>query len=192
VVALLTLDEIPGQTDVGPVFPGDPLLAGERVKYHGQALFAVAAQSLLQARRAVRLAKVEYVEEPPLLDPLRAKAEQRFVRPPHHMQRGAAVDKSLAAAPMCWRRGYVGGQEHFYLEGQVSMALPCDDGGMLVYSSSQHPGEVQKLVAEVLGLPLAKVTVEVRRMGGGFGGKETQAAPFACLARCWPGRPGAR
>ncbi|SDI73313.1 xanthine dehydrogenase molybdopterin binding subunit [Pseudomonas panipatensis] len=183
VVALLTLDEIPGQTDVGPVFPGDPLLAGERVKYHGQALFAVAAQSLLQARRAVRLAKVEYLEEPPLLDPLRAKAEQRFVRPPHHMQRGAAVDKSLAAAPhVLEARQYVGGQEHFYLEGQVSMALPCDDGGMLVYSSSQHPGEVQKLVAEVLGLPLAKVTVEVRRMGGGFGGKETQAAPFACLA----------
>ncbi|WP_017517841.1 xanthine dehydrogenase molybdopterin binding subunit [Pseudomonas nitroreducens] len=182
VVAVLTLDDVPGHTDIGPVFPGDPLLAGERVKYHGQALFAVAAESLIQARRAVRLAKVDYSEESALLDPLQAKAEERFVRPPHHMRRGDA-EAALAAAPhVLEARQFVGGQEHFYLEGQASMALPSDDGGMLVHTSSQHPSEVQKLVAEVLAIPLAKVTVEVRRMGGGFGGKETQAAPFACLA----------
>ncbi|MEE9099522.1 xanthine dehydrogenase molybdopterin binding subunit [Pseudomonas nitroreducens] len=182
VVAVLTLDDVPGHTDIGPVFPGDPLLAGDRVKYHGQALFAVAAESLIQARRAVRLAKVEYAEESALLDPLQAKAEERFVRPPHHMRRGDA-EAALAAAPhVLEARQFVGGQEHFYLEGQASMALPTDDGGMLVHTSSQHPSEVQKLVAEVLAIPLAKVTVEVRRMGGGFGGKETQAAPFACLA----------
>ncbi|WP_168187710.1 molybdopterin cofactor-binding domain-containing protein, partial [Pseudomonas sp. HMSC75E02] len=173
VVAVLTLDDVPGHTDIGPVFPGDPLLAGERVKYHGQALFAVAAQTQLQARRAVRLAKVEYAEEQPLLDPLRAKAEERFVRPPHFMRRGDAED-GLAAAPYVLQASqFVGGQEHFYLEGQVSMAQPTDDGGMFVFTSSQHPSEVQKLVAEVLAIPLAKVTVEVRRMGGGFGGKET-------------------
>ncbi|MHB9800775.1 xanthine dehydrogenase molybdopterin binding subunit [Pseudomonas sp. MT3] len=182
VVAVLTLADVPGHTDIGPVFPGDPLLAGERVKYHGQALFAVAAGSLVQARRAARLAKVEYAREAPLLDPLRAKAEECFVRPPHHMRRGDAK-AALAAAPhVLEARQFVGGQEHFYLEGQASLALPTDDGGMLVHTSSQHPSEVQKLVAEVLAIPLAKVTVEVRRMGGGFGGKETQAAPFACLA----------
>ncbi|MCP1641129.1 xanthine dehydrogenase large subunit [Pseudomonas citronellolis] len=182
VVAVLTLDDVPGHTDIGPVFPGDPLLAGERVKYHGQALFAVAAQTQLQARRAVRLAKVGYAEEQPLLDPLQAKAEERFVRPPHFMRRGDA-EHGLAAAPYVLQASqFVGGQEHFYLEGQVSMAQPTDDGGMFVFTSSQHPSEVQKLVAEVLAIPLAKVTVEVRRMGGGFGGKETQAAPWACLA----------
>ncbi|HZF83269.1 MAG TPA: xanthine dehydrogenase molybdopterin binding subunit [Burkholderiaceae bacterium] len=182
VVAVLTLDDVPGHADIGPVFPGDPLLAGERVKYHGQALFAVAAQSLIQARRALRLAKVEYATEDPLIDPLKAKAQERFVRPPHHMRRGDAK-AALASAPhVLEARQFVGGQEHFYLEGQASMALPSDDGGMLVHTSSQHPSEVQKLVAEVLAIPLAKVTVEVRRMGGGFGGKETQAAPFACLA----------
>ncbi|MBB4861967.1 xanthine dehydrogenase large subunit [Pseudomonas nitritireducens] len=182
VVAVLTLDDVPGHTDIGPVFPGDPLLAGERVKYHGQALFAVAAESLIQARRAARLAKVEYAEEQPLIDPLQAKAEERFVRPPHHMRRGDA-QAALEAAPQVLEAcQFIGGQEHFYLEGQASLALPMDDGGMLVHTSSQHPSEVQKLVAEVLAIPLARVTVEVRRMGGGFGGKETQAAPFACLA----------
>ncbi|MDH0289067.1 xanthine dehydrogenase molybdopterin binding subunit [Pseudomonas sp. GD04087] len=182
VVAVLTLDDVPGHTDIGPVFPGDPLLAGERVKYHGQALFAVAAESLIQARRAVRLAKVEYAKEDPLIDPLRAKAEERFVRPPHHMRRGDAQAALEQAPQVLEARQFIGGQEHFYLEGQASLALPGDDGGMLVHTSSQHPSEVQKLVAEVLAIPLAKVTVEVRRMGGGFGGKETQAAPFACLA----------
>ncbi|WP_259758448.1 xanthine dehydrogenase molybdopterin binding subunit [Pseudomonas sp. GCEP-101] len=182
VVAVLTLGDVPGHTDIGPVFPGDPLLAGDRVKYHGQALFAVAAETLVQARRAVRLAKVEYAKQDPLIDPLQAKAEERFVRPPHHMRRGDA-DAALAQAPQVLEaRQFIGGQEHFYLEGQASLALPTDDGGMLVHTSSQHPSEVQKLVAEVLAIPLAKVTVEVRRMGGGFGGKETQAAPFACLA----------
>ncbi|WP_440467866.1 xanthine dehydrogenase molybdopterin binding subunit [Pseudomonas sp. YH-1] len=182
VVAVLTLDDVPGHTDIGPVFPGDPLLAGERVKYHGQALFAVAAESLIQARRAVRLAKVEYAKEAPLIDPLRAKAEERFVRPPHHLRRGDAQAALESAPHILEARQFIGGQEHFYLEGQASLALPSDDGGMLVHTSSQHPSEVQKLVAEVLAIPLAKVTVEVRRMGGGFGGKETQAAPFACLA----------
>ncbi|MDH1071544.1 xanthine dehydrogenase molybdopterin binding subunit [Pseudomonas nitroreducens] len=182
VVAVLTLDDVPGHTDIGPVFPGDPLLAGERVKYHGQALFAVAAHSLIQARRAVRLAKVEYAQEDPLIDPLKAKAEERFVRPPHHMRRGDAQTALEKAPHLLEARQFIGGQEHFYLEGQASLALPGDDGGMLVHTSSQHPSEVQKLVAEVLAIPLAKVTVEVRRMGGGFGGKETQAAPFACLA----------
>ncbi|SDN50985.1 xanthine dehydrogenase molybdopterin binding subunit [Pseudomonas jinjuensis] len=190
VAATLTLADVPGHTDIGPVFPGDPLLAGERVKYHGQALFAVAAESQLQARRAARLAKVEYAAESPLLDPLQAKAEERFVRPPHHMRRGDAAT-ALAAAPHVLETSQqIGGQEHFYLEGQVSMAIPQEDGGMLVHSSSQHPSEVQKLVAEVLAIPLAKVTVEVRRMGGGFGGKETQAAPFACLAALLARRTG--
>ncbi|MFS2125174.1 xanthine dehydrogenase molybdopterin binding subunit [Pseudomonas sp. Pseusp97] len=190
VVAVLTLADVPGHTDIGPVFPGDPLLAGERVKYHGQALFAVAAQSLIQASRAVLLAKVEYAKEDPLIDPLRAKAEERFVRPPHHMRRGDALAALEQAPQVLEARQFIGGQEHFYLEGQASLALPTDDGGMLVHTSSQHPSEVQKLVAEVLAIPLAKVTVEVRRMGGGFGGKETQAAPFACLAALLAHRTG--
>jgi len=182
VVAVLELADIPGQTDVGPVFPGDPLLTADEIRYAGQPIFAVAAETELQARRAVQRAVIEYEAREPLLDVTKALQEQMFVRPSHRMQRGDAR-RAIDDAPFRLQaEQHLGGQEHFYLEGQVALAIPAEDGGMLVYSSTQHPSEVQKLVAEVLDIPLNRVTVDMRRMGGGFGGKETQAAPWACLA----------
>lgn len=182
VVAVLTLADVPGITDIGPVFPGDPILAAEEVKFWGQPLFAVAADTFDNARRAARHAKVEIAAATPLLDPLQAVAENKLVRPSHQLNRGDAA-AAVANAPFVLEAEMsIGGQEHYYLEGQVSMAVPQEDGGMHVYCSTQHPSEVQKLVAEVLAVPLGAVTVETRRMGGGFGGKETQAAPWACLA----------
>ncbi len=182
VVRVITAADIPGLADIGPVFPGDPLLVDREVQHHGQPLFAVAAESLRQARHAVRLAKVQYDEEPPVVEVEQAIAAGITVRPPHTMHRGDP-DAAIAAAPHRIEGALkVGGQEHFYLEGQAALALPADDGGMHVATSNQNPSEVQKLVAEVLALPMHAVTVEVRRMGGAFGGKETQGNPWACLA----------
>jgi len=182
VVDIITFDDIPGETDIGPVFKGDLLFAHGKVEYIGQSLFAVAATSFEAAKRAVKLAKIEYEILPAILNIKDALAKQFFVRPTHSMQKGdfeAAINK---APNKLSGELYVKGQEHFYLEGQVSYVVPTEDKGMKVYTSSQHPTEVQKLVAEVLDLPFNYVQVDVRRMGGGFGGKETQAAPWACMA----------
>jgi len=182
VTAVITVDDVPGHTDIGPVFPGDPVLAIGKVEYVGQPIFAVAATSYDLARKAVKLAKVEYQPLEAVLTVKDALAKQNFVRPPFTMQRGDSATAIATAEHQLSGEINVGGQEHFYLEGQVSTAEPTEDGGMNIYSSSQHPSEVQKLVAEVLNIPLNKVLVDMRRMGGGFGGKETQAAPWACIA----------
>jgi xanthine dehydrogenase large subunit len=182
VVAVVTAQDVPGVNDIGPVFSGDPLFADGVVEYAGQALFAVAANTVEQARRAARLAEVEYRELDAILTIEDALAKEATVVPSHKMCRGEP-EQAIAGAPhRLSGRIRTGGQDHFYLEGQVSFAVPSEDGDMLVWSSTQHPSEVQHLIASVLDKPHNAVTVEVRRMGGGFGGKETQAAPFACMA----------
>lgn len=182
VVAVITSADIPGLVDIGPAFPGDPLLAEEEVLFLGQALFAVAAETHEQARKAARLAIVEYEEWQAVLDPQQAADAEYFVRPPHTQKRGDA-GAAIAAAPHRLEGSLkVGGQEHFYLEGQISSAVPTEDGGMEIYTSSQNPSEVAILVSKVLGVPENKVVVDMRRMGGGFGGKETQASIPACLS----------
>lgn len=182
VVCVYTVDDVPGHIDIGAVFPGDLVLAKGKVEYVGQPIFAVAALSDQLAKKAVKLAEIKYQPLPAVLTVKEALAQKNFVRPPYTMQRGDS-DQALKVAEHCLSGEIsIGGQEHFYLEGQVSSVIPTEDGGMLVYSSSQHPSEVQKLVAEVLDIPLNKVVVDMRRMGGGFGGKETQAAQWACIA----------
>lgn len=182
VVDVFTHEDVPGELDVGPVYAGDPLFAVDHVEFVGQTLFTVAATSYELAQKAVALAEVEYDVETPTVTVNQALAAEEFVLPTHTIQRGSALS-SLAKAPHRIRgAGYMAGQEHFYLEGQVSLVIPTEDGGMHVHSSSQHPTEVQKLVSEVLHLPLHQVTTEVRRLGGGFGGKESQAAAVSCAA----------
>ena len=182
VVCVVTASEIPGSSDIGPVYAGDPLIAGDTVEFRGQILFAVAAVSYKAARRAARLAEVEYEMLPPILDSQTAHELGSYVRPMHCQRRGDA-ETAIAAAPLQLEGEFhSGGQEQMYLEGQVSLAIPDEDEKMLVYSSTQHPSEGQKLVAEVLNIPLSHVTVQVRRMGGAFGGKETNANQWACLA----------
>jgi xanthine dehydrogenase large subunit len=182
VVAVLTAADIPGLNDISPMHTLDEeLIASETVEFHGQVLFAVAAEDRDTARRAARLAEVEIEELPAILDIEAAMAAEAWVSDPHEMQRGDAT-AAIEAAPLRLRGEIrTGGQDHFYLEGQAAMSVPGEDGDMLVYSSSQHPAEVQHLVAQALGKPDNAVTVEVRRMGGAFGGKETQAAQWAML-----------
>jgi xanthine dehydrogenase large subunit len=182
VIDVITVGNIPGHTDIGPVFKGDPLLAEKSILYHSQPIFAVLATSVTLARQAALKAKFDITPSEPCLSVQQAKTQQNFVRPPHFMQNGdfqAGFDKS---AIQLEGEMLIGGQEHMYLEGQVSMAVPEEEDRVLVYTSSQHPSEVQKLIAEVLDIKLHKVVVDMRRMGGGFGGKETQAAQWACLA----------
>ena len=190
VVDVLTFADLPHVTDIGPVFPGDPLIVDERVEYLGQPLFAVAAASHLLARRAALLAEVDYEEEAPVLELAEAIDTEHYVRPPHRMQRGDAR-AALERAPRRLRGELrIGGQEHFYLEGQVARAEPEEDGGVTVHTSNQNPTETQHIVANVLGLAMHRVNVVVRRMGGGFGGKETHATPCAVLAALFAVRNG--
>ena len=182
VVDVITAADIPGHVDIGPVFAGDPLLVEQHITYFGQPLFAVAATSRDAARKACLLGQANIQSSPASLTLEQAQSSNKQVRPSHSLVKGDS-GQGLADAPhQLTIKQQVGGQEHFYLEGQVSLAIPQDNGGVLIHSSSQHPSEVQKLVAEVLALPMHKVVVDMRRMGGGFGGKETQAAQWACLA----------
>jgi xanthine dehydrogenase large subunit len=182
VAAVMTVADIPGVNDVGPAFPGDPIFADGLVEYHGQSIFAVAAASIAQARRATAMAEIEFDPLPPIMTIDEALAAKTTVLPTQVMTRGDA-EAALEHSPLRLRgRIDVGGQEHFYLEGQVAMAIPGEDGDMLVRSSTQHPTEVQHLVARTLKLSDHAVICENRRMGGAFGGKESQASLIACVA----------
>ncbi|HQU51347.1 MAG TPA: molybdopterin-dependent oxidoreductase, partial [Casimicrobiaceae bacterium] len=192
VVAVLTAADIPGANNVGAVLHDDPILADGEVQYLGQPLFLVLAETVDQARRAARLAQVDYQELPAILTVEEALARGSFVLPTVTLERGDA-QAAIARAPHRLKGALdIGGQEHFYLEGQIAYALPREDGGMLVYNATQHPGEAQARIAHALGVELHRVAVECRRMGGGFGGKETQGtlpAAAAAIAARHTGRP---
>jgi xanthine dehydrogenase large subunit len=192
VVAVFTAADIPGENNVGPVFHDDLLFAEDEILYPGQPLFVVAATSHRAARVAARLAKAETEPLPALVTIADAMEAGSQLEDPQTMSRGDA-QTALAAAPhRLSGRLEMGGQEHFYLEGQAALATPGEGGAIHVASSTQHPSEVQHLIATLLGLRSADVTVEVRRMGGAFGGKETQAAAYAvacALVAAKTGRP---
>lgn len=190
VVAVFTAADIPGANDVSPIGDDDRLLADGEVIFRGQPLFLVAATSQRAARQAARLARVDYDPLPHLVTVAEAQAAGSFVEATQRMAQGDAP-AALAAAPHRLSGTLeMGGQDHFYLEGQIAFARPGEDGQVHVLSSTQHPGEVQHIVAHVLGLPSADVTVEVRRMGGAFGGKESQASLFASAAALVVARTG--
>ncbi|HXH02784.1 MAG TPA: xanthine dehydrogenase molybdopterin binding subunit [Candidatus Competibacteraceae bacterium] len=182
VVCVLTAADIPGENNYGPVLHDDPIFAEDEVQFVGQPLFAVIAESAEQARRAARLGVIEYQALPAYLDVDQALAAQSFVLPSERMERGEPAKALAAARHRLQGRFYIGGQEQFYLEGQIAFALPQEDGCVRIYSSTQHPSEVQHLVAHALGVHSKDVVVECRRMGGGFGGKESQPALFAAIA----------
>jgi len=184
VVDVLTCEDVPGENDISPSgMHDDPVLAEGKVQFHGQPIFCVIAETREQARRAARLARIEYEELEPIvhiwgLDP----EKDRQVTTPLTLKRGDAA-AAIAASPRRVKGSMkLGGQDHFYLEGQVALAVPGEDDEIVVYSSTQGPSETQHMVAHALGVPSNAVTVEVRRMGGGFGGKETQANQCAAIA----------
>ena len=193
VVAVLSAEDLPDMPDCSPSMHDEPLLAVGTVHYVGQPVFLVVAESHLAARKAARLGKVSYRELPALLTVDQAlAADSRFEGGPVIWAKGDA-GRAISEAPRVVEGSFeVGGQEHFYLEGQVAAAVPQEGGDMVVHSSTQHPTEVQHKVAHALHLPMSSVRVEVRRMGGGFGGKESQgnALAIACaVAARLTGRP---
>jgi xanthine dehydrogenase large subunit len=191
VVAVLTAADIPGHNDCGPIVHDDPILADGELRYLGQPVFVVIAHAREAARRAAAKAKhVLRIEPlPAVLSVREAHANGDYVVPPMHLARSqsddgqAGVKRAISAAPHRLSGQFsLGGQEQFYLEGQISYALPQDDGGLKVHCSTQHPSEMQAVIAHCLELASNQVLVECRRMGGGFGGKESQSALFACVA----------
>lgn len=188
VVSVITAQDIPGPNDCGSIVHDDPILCDGEIRYMGQPVFAVIATTRDAARRAAAKAKEALTIEalPPVLTPQQAHALGQYVLPPMHLERTTQEGGAKAAIAKAPHRlkdtFYVGGQEQFYLEGQISYAIPKEDGGMHIHCSTQHPSEMQHLVAHALQVPSSHVQVECRRMGGGFGGKESQSALFACVA----------
>ncbi len=191
VVRVFTAEDIPGTNDWGSIVHDDPILCAGDIRYLGQPVFAVVAETREQARRAAALAKqVLRVEAAaPVLTPQQAHAKGQYVVDPMHLVRSesgldeAGIRARIANAPHRLQGQLdVGGQEQFYLEGQISYATPKEGGAMHVHCSTQHPSEMQHLVAHALGVQAHAVQVECRRMGGGFGGKESQSGLFACMA----------
>lgn len=179
---VITAQDIPGENNCGPVVHDDPIIAETEVSFYGQVLFAVAAETREAARAAVRLARIEYAAETPILDMDNAIAAESWVLPPFSLQRGS-VEEAFAKAPHTLKgHAIVGGQEHFYLEGQIAYAQLHEDMSLHVVCSTQHPSEMQQLICHSLTWHAHQVSVECRRMGGAFGGKESQSAQWACLA----------
>jgi len=182
VAAVVTARDVPGRNDISPTAGDEPAFADRDILYHQQPIFAVVAETRDAARRAARLATIEIDAAKPLVTVEDAIAADSMVQPDYAFLRGdpdAAIDSAPLKVSGCFR---IGGQEHFYLEGQIALAIPGEGGDMHVVSSTQHPTEVQHVVARVLGLPDHAVVAEVRRMGGGFGGKESQATQWAAIA----------
>ncbi|MGF9563618.1 xanthine dehydrogenase molybdopterin binding subunit [Neorhizobium sp. JUb45] len=184
VIAVLTEKDVPGFNDIASTGQHDePLLATTDVRFHGQPIFAVIAETRDQARRAAKLAKIEYRDLPHWSD-IQGALENggKLVTQPMTLLRGEP-ETEIDKPPLRIQGSMeIGGQEHFYLESQIAFAMPGEDEDVLVWSSTQHPSEIQHMVAHVLGIANHAVEVKTRRMGGGFGGKETQGNLFACLA----------
>ncbi|MYD99690.1 MAG: molybdopterin-dependent oxidoreductase, partial [Alphaproteobacteria bacterium] len=180
VVGVLTAADIPGDNDISPVGAGDdPVFADRVVSFYGQPMFAVVAGTRAEARKAARLAGIAYEQRPAIID---ADDAVDILSEPLTLERGD-VEAALRAAPRRLQGTLrVGGQDHFYLESHIALAAPGEDDEIRVVSSTQHPSEVQHVVAHVLGVPSNAVTVTVRRMGGAFGGKESQSNLFAAVA----------
>ena len=182
VVCVITADDIHGENNCGPVVADDPILAPGLVQYAGQAVFAVAADTVDAARKAARLARIDYEELEPILDIRDAVDAGSFVLPSERIERGDSRRAIEGAEHRLSGSLTLGGQDQFYLEGQVAMAMPQECGDLHIFSSTQHPGEVQHLAAAAIGQADKDIVVECRRMGGAFGGKESQAAMVACIA----------
>ena len=182
VISIVTYKDIPGRNDVGPVFDGDPIFPKTKIEYFGQPLFAVAAISTELARKAVLKAKITYEELKPIVTIEDALKKNNFLFEPRIIKKGDPQNKIIKSKNKLKGKFNTGSQEHFYLEGQVCLVIPQEDNNLTVYSSTQHPSETQQIVAKMLKQKSNSITVMVRRIGGGFGGKETNFMTAAICA----------
>ena len=173
VITVVTQIDIPGRNDVGPVFDGDPVFPKKKVEFFGQPLFAVAATTTELARKAVLKAKITYKDLKPVITIKEALNKKQFLFKPRKVKKGNPSKKIKNSKNNLKGNFTTGSQEHFYLEGQAAFVVPKEDDNFLVYSSTQHPSETQQLIAKMFNQKSNSINVEVRRIGGGFGGKET-------------------
>ena len=180
VVSVVTSSDIPGRNDIGAVYDGDPIFP-KKVEYFGQPLFAVAATSTELARKAVQKAKITYKNLKPVIDIKEALRKKLYVLKGRKIKRGDPSKKISKAKNYLKNSFILGSQEHFYLEGQIAFVIPLEDNDFKIFSSTQHPSETQQIIAKMLNQKNNTINVEVRRIGGGFGGKETQSLIFAAI-----------
>jgi xanthine dehydrogenase large subunit len=181
-VAVLRASDIPGVNDAGPIGPNEPLFPESVVEFAGQPVAAIIAETLDAAGAAAKAVKLDIAPLEPILSVEEAMARNSLLCPPMTVARGDVAAAMAAAPHRISHRLRVGGQEHFYLEGQVALAVPGEDSDMVIYSSTQNPSEVQHISARLLGVELNRVTCIVRRLGGGFGGKESNSSMVAGVA----------
>ena len=183
VVSVVTYSDIPGRNDVGPVFDGDPIFPQKKIEYYGQPLFAVAATSMEFARKAVLKAEIFYQELKPIITIKDALKKNSLLFNPRIIKKGNPSQKISKSKHKLKGNFTTGSQEHFYLEGQVALVIPKEDNNFLIYSSTQHPSETQQIIAKMLNQKSNSIDVLVRRIGGGFGGKETNfiTSAICCL-----------
>lgn len=181
IIDVITAKDIPGINDASPIFGDDPIFAEGNVFYNGQVIFGVIAETIELAKKAIKKADVTYLENPPIITLKQARQNKSLLCPPKVVSQGDFASAVNHCDHIIDGEISIGGQEHFYLEGQVALAMPKENNDIQIFVSSQHPSEIQHKVANVLGLPFHNVSVEVRRMGGAFGGKESQANLPACI-----------
>ena len=182
VLAALTAEDIPGANEIGPIVVEEPALAEGKVEFVGEPLALVLADRLEAAQEGARLVRPDIEPLPAIFDPVDAHHRGLYVSDPQVLKRGNSLNYMVSAEHRLEGSLRIGGQDHFYLETQVALALPDDDGSMVVWLSTQHPSEAQARIARILGWPSNRVEVKVRRMGGGFGGKESQATIIGAIA----------
>ena len=190
VVSVITAADIPGKNDIAPIAANEPLFAAEVVQYAGQPVAAICADTRDQALAAVKLVTLDIEPLPAILTIAQALEANSFLCPAQTLICGDVDDALVKAERRIKGELTAGGQEHFYLEGQVAIAIPGEDDGFLVHCATQHPSEVQTICARLLGLELNRITSIVRRLGGGFGGKESNASWFAGIAALFAQRTG--
>ena len=181
VVDIITEKDIEGINDVGPIFKGDKIFTSKNIEYYGQPIFAVVAKTNNLAKKAALKVKIDLKISKPIVSIEEALKKKSFVLKPKHITRGDIKDGFKKSDNILKGKLYSGGQDHFYLEGQIAMTIPQEDNNFLVYSSTQHPSETQQIIGKVLKQNYNSIHVIVRRIGGGFGGKETQSFLFAAI-----------
>ncbi len=181
VVDIITEKDIKGINDVGPIFKGDKIFTSKNIEYYGQPIFAVIAKTNNLAKKAALKVKIDLKISKPIVSIEEALKKKSFVLKPKHLTRGNIKDGFKKSDNILKGKLYSGGQDHFYLEGQIAMTIPQEDNNFLVYSSTQHPSETQQIIGKVLKQNYNSIHVIVRRIGGGFGGKETQSFLFAAI-----------
>ena len=181
IVEIITAKHIPGENQIGGIFPDEPLLADGEVHFHGQVIAIIVGTSEHHCRMAAKLIKVVYDELPIITDPREAQKQDKLIMPPRQFKLGNTAEAWSQCEHIFEGRTDVNGQEHLYIETQGAYARPKEDGSIIVSSSTQGPTAVQKMVARVLGIPMHKIEIDTVRLGGGFGGKEDQATPWAVM-----------